>query len=202
LEPSSCRPPPKPAMVDCAAGATVSGDVRDVNGAKVSVTSNTFCVCPPTMKWQQNGDTWSCVCPNAGETQVAYALCSCKEGEAVRDGICQPCPKGTIAKYGICACPIVGQKLGVDNVCHCPDGQQPVGNRCVTPCADPTQVLLIDGKCCPPDKVSSCGVCCPPSQRPDVKSGSCVDLAWKATPKATLPNFTPMAPASVPPELR
>jgi hypothetical protein len=199
----NCPPPPsKPTVVDCAGGATLSGDVRDVgNGGKVSVSSNQVCSCPPTMNWQNNGGTWSCVCSRAGEIQVAHGICQCSPGQAVRDGFCQSCPEGTIAKYGTCVCPIVGEVL-VNNVCQCPDGQQLAGNRCVTPCADQTQVLLANGKCCPPNKVSSCGVCCPSKQEPDIRSGSCVDVSWRQPPRATVPNFTPIPPpTSSPPNI-
>lgn len=185
-------PPPPPTVVDCVGGATLSGDVRDVNGGKVSVSTNQVCSCPATMKWQNNAGTWSCVCPLAGQVQVAHGICQCPAGQGLLEGSCQSCPSPLEVKYGACACPIEGQQI--NNIlgklsCSCPNGQATAGNKCVAICTDVSKILLGDGTCCSPSQVSSCGVCCPSGQKPDPKSGSCIGAF---TPKPGLKPFTPL----------
>jgi hypothetical protein len=172
--------PPLPQQVNCIGGATLVGDVRDLgNGVKVSVSQNQFCSCPASMAWKNSGGTWSCSCPNSGEVPVSGApgICQCPGGLGVLDGACQICPAGSAAKQGICKCAIEGQTLnksfGTQHVCICPSGQTAAGKKCVPLCVG-SKVLLLDGTCCTPSQVSSCGVCCADGQTPDPKSGSCV----------------------------
>jgi hypothetical protein len=194
--------PPPPAQVDCVGGPGVpgtalGGDVRDLgNGVKVSVSSDTFCSCPPTMTWQQQGSgAWACICPHPGEVLVAYGICQCPVGKGLLEGSCQTCPPPLELKHGACTCPVEGQHFinplygSATYICECPDGQATAGNKCAPMCTDPGKTLLADGTCCSSSQVSSCGVCCPGESKPDSKSGSCVIAS---TPKPGLKSLTPL----------
>lgn len=193
--------PPPPQQVDCVGGAALGGDVRDLGqGVKISLSSNEFCSCPPTMKWQQNPDTsWTCNCPHPGEVQVAYAICRCPASKGLLEGSCQSCPEPLQLKNGACQCKVEGQgffkigSTGSTYFCSCPNGQGVAGNKCASACTDPGKTLLSDGSCCSPTQVTSCGACCPGGQTPDPKSGSCVVSSTSASPwKPGLKPFTPI----------
>lgn len=171
--------PPAPTPVNCVGGAMLSGDVRDLgNGTLFSVTSNQFCSCPATMKWQDNGGVWSCGCPIKGQVQVAPGICECAGNTGLLNGSCKTCPTGTQAKGGFCLCPIAGQ-LASELGCACPKNETPVGNVCLAICTDPKKVLMKNGMCCGAGQLTSCGECCPDGQVPDPKSGSCVAAGGK-----------------------
>ena len=173
--------------VHCEAGP--SGEVcwsvlgADSNG-NVSVAA---CLCPSgmIMNASYNGgmtDSYGdptpyllCTCPTgthaAGTSGGLSRVCMCDNTNQ------PPLPPGGPA--GICPGPLTGTP--------CPNGQVNVAGRCVTPCADPSQVPLADGKCCSPSQASSCGICCPTGQIPDPVSGSC-------KPAASFRTDTPHAP--------
>jgi hypothetical protein len=91
----------------------------------------------------------------------------------------------TSAGVPVCLCDYTNQppKIGSDpsQMCNinilgqpCPNGQTRLGNKCVTPCTDPTKGMTMDGACCDPTQMSSCGQCCPPGTTPNPISGSCM----------------------------
>jgi len=109
---------------------------------------------------------------------------------------CQ-CPSGTYqakSKSGqpltaqgvpVCLCDYTNQPPKVTNdpsqMCNinilgqpCPTGQTRLGQKCVTPCADPTKGMTMDGACCDPTQMTSCGQCCPPGTTPNPVNGSCM----------------------------
>jgi hypothetical protein len=172
--------------------ANAPGPVTD--GAKVECTQNSSGeVCWSVLGADQNGNVTvlACYCPapmqlntsyNGGlydgyGDQIPYLLCSCPQGttQAGSSGalsdicICNnthlpaQAPGGPA---GICPTPLTGTP--------CPSGQVNVGGSCVTPCSDPSQVMLGNGSCCFPAQATSCGVCCPSGQSPDLATGNCV----------------------------
>jgi hypothetical protein len=160
--------------VDQSAGACSSGRMID------------YCYCPKPMvlRYGQPGGTPGLVCtcpdnthrPDKGHRDLAdpviARICLCDStNELVNpDGSCPPpCDCGCknnqiiLAKdSNTCQCE-----------CGCPEGQLLVGESCVTPCADPAEILVANGSCCLPAQVSSCGTCCPLRSKPDAASGSC-----------------------------
>jgi hypothetical protein len=96
-----------------------------------------------------------------------------------------PPPKGEPS----CAAGLVtniSDKASCAYTCDCPDGLTKVGDTCVQPCADPSEVMLASGACCPASQASSCGICCPAGMAPDATGQSCVTPP-KRGPLSALP---------------
>ncbi len=113
---------------------------------------------------------FACQCPSG-----TYQAKS-KSGQPVTEGgvpVClcdytnQP-PKVTSNPQQMCNINLTGTP--------CPAGQKQIGQKCVTPCADPTKGMTMDGACCDPTQVTSCGQCCPPKTTPNPVNGSCMPL--------------------------
>lgn len=166
----SQSPPPPPSQVDCMGGATLSGDVQNFGPygdfVKVSKTSNQFCTCGGNMKWTDNNGTWSCGC-GQGLVVDRPGLCTCPPGQTGKPGGgCEPCPEGSVGLHGSCTCQKQNSELarvGGKLVCQCPPAMRDVAGKCVIPCSSldgRTRVLLADGSCCDPKRVSACGQCC------------------------------------------
>ena len=151
---------------------------------------NDYCFCPQVMQHSdQFGDVngncigyLSCHCPigsqplSSDPMQWASYVCICPDtGLGVNaDGSCPPpppkcepsCPAGQVTK--------ISDKKSCTYACDCPDGLTKVGDKCVTPCADASQVMLAGGACCAGSQATSCGTCCPAGMKPDGGGQSCV----------------------------
>lgn len=189
------------------AGFTCEGDVCFSDGLLKS-GSGTYCYCPQAMQqlnWYNLGDGdcyryLSCACP-AGSSAVGGAggagyMCTCdNSGLPVNaDGTCpKPCN---------CDCPNNLVLISKDTKsctcnCGCPQGQTRVGDTCVTPCADPAQLMLEGGTCCAPTQATACGTCCPLGMKPDASGQTCVSVLGK--PGAPLlPPKGPLLPPKLP----
>jgi len=100
---------------------------------------------------------YECNCPSgshkAGHGALArVCICDGTDSQLINaNGSCPPPP----LKCDTPSCP-VGQiankpnALTCDYTCGCPEGLTQAGEKCVTPCADSTQVLLENGTCCSP----------------------------------------------------
>jgi hypothetical protein len=129
-----------------------------------------YCFCPAPMvaAWLQN--------PNPDKDWDKYAFtCECPKdthpGATMPNGIssclCDNTNKPADFKSLLGMCPPP----------ECPSGQVHWGaadGPCVTPCSDPKQGMALDGSCCNPAQMTTCGTCCAPGTIPDPKSGSCV----------------------------
>jgi hypothetical protein len=139
-----------------------------------------FCFCPSPMvpTWTENlaaeemygtpenGQPYifSCDCPKGQHAQGAVngiSVCLCDGSNAA------PLPPGsvTLTSSGAFtgACPPPG----------CAAGQISLGGKCVTPCSNPSEGMTMDGACCNPSQMTSCGICCPPGTTPNPANGSC-----------------------------
>ena len=111
---------------------------------------------------------FTCLCPSgtyqaktkSGDPMTASGVPVC-----LCDYTNQP-PKVTNDPQQMCNINILGQP--------CPNGQTRLGQKCVTPCADPTKGMTMDGACCDPTQMASCGQCCPPNTTPNPVDGSCM----------------------------
>ncbi|MEP9348816.1 hypothetical protein ABLE88_07725 [Xanthobacter sp. KR7-225] len=188
------------------AGFTCEGDVCFSDGLLKS-GSGTYCYCPQAMQqlnWYNLGDGdcyryLTCGCP-AGSSAVGGAggsgyMCTCNDtGLPVNaDGTCpKPCN---------CDCPnnlvlISKDAKSCTCNCGCAAGQTRIGDTCVTPCADPGQLMLEGGTCCAPSQATACGTCCPLGMTPDAAGQSCVSALSKPTaPKG------PLLPLKLPKQL-
>jgi hypothetical protein len=139
-------------------------DGADANGNGTMVA----CFCPPPMHLTQVSD------PRI--SQYPYLQCICPQGTspaAASGPLANTCicdlthlpaePPGS--QNGMCPTPLTG--------IPCPNGQVNLGGKCITPCSNPTQVLLANGSCCDPSMAAACGECCAPGQAPDPKTGAC-----------------------------
>jgi hypothetical protein len=129
-----------------------------------------YCFCPAGMvpAWPSVGN------PNSSDPRYAFA-CNCPGGTH----------PGAMMPNGISSClcdntdqPAILTGLAINGMCPppaCPAGQTRLGGdgACVTPCSDPSQGMALDGSCCDPAQMSSCGKCCPPTTVPNAKTGSC-----------------------------
>ncbi|MGO9358552.1 MAG: hypothetical protein ACLP1D_12900 [Xanthobacteraceae bacterium] len=110
---------------------------------------------------------FTCQCPSGTwqpKTKSGQPLTSAGVPVCLCDYTNQP-PKVTSDPSQMCNINILGQP--------CPNGQTRLGQKCVTPCADPTKGMTMDGACCDPTQMSSCGQCCPPNTTPNPVDGSC-----------------------------
>lgn len=143
--------------------------VLDVMG---SCGGNVYCFCPSPMTLQKWQNWWQGSDPLNGTASTWYYSCQC--------------PPGTSASPdnpNVCICngsSIVAtppDSAGI--ICHvltgktCGPGQENVNGKCVTPCADPSQIQLASGTCCNPAQAAACGECCPSGQAPDPVMGNC-----------------------------
>jgi hypothetical protein len=106
------------------------------------------CECPPgTKAAQQSGPGADvCLCDNTGLPAVP------------------PVKSTTNPEASICPIPLTG--------IPCPNGEQYLGGKCVKECSNPNEGMTIDGACCDPAHMTSCGICCPPGTTPE-PDGSC-----------------------------
>ncbi|KJC36050.1 hypothetical protein UP09_33460 [Bradyrhizobium sp. LTSP885] len=165
--------------------------------------NSNYCFCPPVMQtWDQYGDDngncigyLSCHCPDGSQalsdSGAGAYICMCPSGSPVSaDKTCPPpppkcepsCPAGLLST--------ISNQQTCSYSCDCPAGLTKVGDVCVTPCTDASQVMLAGGACCAASQSTSCGTCCPDGMKPDAHGDSCVS----ATPPV---NKIP-APAQAP----
>jgi hypothetical protein len=139
-----------------------------------------YCFCPAPMKAVWTQDTvqndnqgvpagtsgwyiFSCQCPSgthadpSGKTLAGISACLC-------DNSNQTANFAPDSFGGMCPQP------------NCPTGQIRLsGNgKCVTPCSNPSEGMTLDGACCNPAQMTSCGTCCPPGTTPDPATGTCL----------------------------
>ncbi len=158
-------------------GQTVTDFTDGWNGSDKYCTAFSFCSCPSPMtlkEWPVNylGGIvmFSCQCPAGTSLSTAPGpgaplVCIC-------DNTKQPALPAN-SPYG--SCPDLTGPL-------CATGQVAVGNKCVTPCSNPSQIPLANGSCCDPKQASSCGLCCPSGQSPDPTTGNCTPASQHFTP--------------------
>jgi hypothetical protein len=162
------------------------------------------CACPNHMA--QLGQ-YVCGCPQ-GTTQTGPYACICKNGQSILpDGTCPVAVGDAAPPQWHAVCPL-NQVAIVSNVstgsysCDCAAGLNKVGDSCVTPCADASQVMTAPGTCCSAKQVTACGTCCPEGQVPN---GSACASPVKFTPNQHLtlkPSNTPLKPLSSPPQTK
>lgn len=167
-----------PVTVSTSAGGTLvttGGNSSDGAGHCSPVS---YCFCPAPMVptwtfdypyvvangWSESGSQFyifSCACPSgthaAANSPTGLTGCLCDNTNQPADfaphlftGMCPPaaCPAGQVRLSG-------------------------TGN-CVTPCSDPSEGMTLDGACCNPAQLTSCGTCCPPGTTPDPATGTCI----------------------------
>jgi hypothetical protein len=139
------------------------GFMTDIDG---SCEYYVRCACPDgTQPLSASGaGAYICVCPDTGLPLDADGNCP------KPPPVCAPsCPAGQVLN--------VSDKLACTYSCDCPDGMSKAGEKCVTPCADASQVMLENGACCAASQATSCGTCCPAGMKPDANGDSCVSAA-------------------------
>lgn len=168
-----------------AAGNCITGP----SGTLVSVPSNgqnaqgqcdpvSFCFCPSPM-----APTWTpdSLANLSNSTSNLYIFsCNCPAGQH---------PQGALGGISVCACngtnaaPLPpdtvtltasGAFTGACPPPSCAAGQISLGGKCVTPCSNPSEGMTMDGSCCNPSQMTSCGTCCPPGTTPDPTTGTCL----------------------------
>jgi hypothetical protein len=145
--------------------AIVVGSDPNNGGLNIEACS---CPAPRQMVWHTgvdgDGDPYpyeTCDCP-AG-TSAAGAACICNNTGSVPQ---VPPIKGQANPEGvICPPSLVGKA--------CPAGQQNFDGNCVPVCPSDDGMTL-NGACCDPTQVTSCGFCCPPGTTPDPSSATCI----------------------------
>lgn len=154
--------------VETPEGTTAVQLPPSAEGTGCGAVQSCFCPKPMEFKW------WEVANPGSGDHRYLLA-CDCPTGthpgaqmpSGISSCLCDETNQIAnfgFAPFGMCpppACPPGQTRLGVDG-------------KCVTPCSDPTLGMAIDGSCCNPAQMSSCGQCCPPNTMPDPKSGACV----------------------------
>jgi hypothetical protein len=162
------------------------------------------CACPNHMA--QLGQ-YVCGCPQ-GTTQTGPYSCTCKNGYPLSpDGTCPVAVGDAAPPQWHAVCPL-NQVAIVTNVttgsysCNCAAGLNKVGDSCVTPCADASQVMTAPGTCCSAKQVTACGTCCPQGQVPN---GSACASPVKFTPTQhpiLKPSNTPLKPLLPTPQIK
>ena len=154
---------------------TVPNNIENEQG---QCAPETYCFCPAPMVPTWTPDSladlssstsglyiFSCNCP-AGQhpqgTLGGISVCACDGTNAA------PLPPGTITLLSgggatTSACPPPG----------CTAGQISLGGKCVTPCSNPSEGMTMDGSCCNPSLMTSCGICCKAGTTPNPANGSC-----------------------------
>lgn len=146
-------------------GSIVGGDP---NNGGVNIVA---CDCPAPRQMTQHtgvdgyGDPWpyfTCDCPQGTSPAGAGCLCDTTHQPPQPVGV-----KTTINPEGVaCPPPFLGQP--------CPQGQVNLGGTCIPPCSNPSQGMTLNGACCDPSQVTSCGFCCPPGTMPDPVNATCI----------------------------
>jgi hypothetical protein len=139
----------------------IGGDTSDGQYCSPVVS----CYCPAPMKpiWEavsKYDSVFVCHCPD-GSHDGGVPIGSDPTAACLCDGTNQPINLKN--PFGMCA-----QPWG------CAPGLISIGDKCVKPCADPTQGMTFDGTCCNPAQVTACGECCPAGTTPDPSSGACI----------------------------
>jgi hypothetical protein len=171
-------PPYTPVTVSkSSAGTLVTGGGSGSNGSGMCAPVY-YCFCPAPMV-----PTWTFDYPyaiNNGFQSVGpqFYIFSCD------------CPSGTspapnqVSGVSSCICNNSGQPANFSpdsftGMCPppaCPSGQVRLSptSACVTPCSNPSDGMTMDGSCCNPAQMTSCGTCCPPGTTPDPTNGTCI----------------------------
>jgi hypothetical protein len=171
---------PPPVITKSVSGGTIVINVVDGwDGHSAMCSPDTYCFCPAPMQvvavpnyYADGGDTnngyvmYVCECPQtpvatkpAGTSGGLAEVCLCPDGQpAVPSQVSLLNPTGSICPPQV----------------TCPDGQEMIGGKCVTPCSNPNEGMTMSGACCDPNQVTSCGQCCPPGTTPDPTSGTCI----------------------------
>jgi hypothetical protein len=129
-------------------------------------TNYILCACPEGSHTLSNSGAgaYVCICEESGLPPNANKECPPAPPK------CEPsCPAGQLTN--------ISDKQTCSYRCDCPDGLTKVGDKCVTPCADTSQVMLAGGACCSALQSTSCGTCCPDGMKPDAHGDSCVSTS-------------------------
>jgi hypothetical protein len=121
------------------------------------------CACPDgTQPLSASGaGAYICVCPDTGLHVNADGTCP------KPPPVCAPsCPAGQVSH--------ISDKASCSYSCDCPAGLTKVGDACVTPCANDSDVMLANGSCCAAAQATACGTCCPAGMTPSADGQSCV----------------------------
>jgi len=172
---------PPPVVTKQTNGGTLVLNVTDGwDGHSAQCSPDTYCFCPSPMQVvavpnlnadggnQNNGYViYVCECPKgtkaAGASGGLAQVCIC---DSTNLPAVPPVKSVTNPEGSICPTPLTG--------IPCPNGQVRLGANCVTPCSNPNEGMTLDGACCDPTQMTSCGVCCPPGTTPDPVSGTCL----------------------------
>ena len=168
---------PPPVITKSVSGGTMVINVVDGwDGSSPTCSPDSYCFCPSPMQvvavpnlYADGGNSnngyviYVCQCPSgtkaAGTSGGLADICLCPDGQpAVPSQVTLLNPTGSICP------PIV----------TCPNGQDLISGKCVTPCSNPNEGMTMTGACCDPNQVTSCGQCCPPGTIPDPSNGSCI----------------------------
>jgi hypothetical protein len=171
---------PPPVITKSVSGGTIVINVVDGwDGHSTMCSPDTYCFCPAPMhvvavpNYYADGSNtnngyvmYVCECPQtpvatkpAGTSGGLAEVCLCPDGQpAVPSQISLLNPTGSICPPQV----------------TCPNGQEMIGGKCVTPCSNPNEGMTMSGACCDPNQVTSCGQCCPPGTTPDPTSGTCI----------------------------
>jgi hypothetical protein len=168
---------PPPVITKSVSGGTIVINVVDGwDGHSAMCSPDSYCFCPAPMQVvavpnyyadggnKNNGYVmYVCECPSgtkaAGTSGGLAEVCLCPDGQpAVPSQVSLLNPTGSICPPQV----------------TCPTGQEMIGGKCVTPCSNPNEGMTMDGACCDPNQVTSCGQCCPPGTTPDPTSGTCI----------------------------
>jgi hypothetical protein len=176
-----CLPPVAGFPQVCPGNAqpTQGGTFVTMQTGDSSCPQTLYCFCPlPLVPTWTTPPAPSSFDPNA----TGVFTCQCPSGTwQPKSKSGQPVTEGGVP---VCLCDYTNQPPKVTNdpsqMCNinilgqpCPNGQTRLGQKCVTPCADPTKGMTMDGACCDPTQMSSCGQCCPPNTTPNPVDGSC-----------------------------
>jgi hypothetical protein len=171
---------PPPVITKSVSGGTIVINVVDGwDGHSTMCSPDTYCFCPAPMhvvavpNYYADGSNtnngyvmYVCECPQtpvatkpAGTSGGLAEVCLCPDGQpAVPSQISLLNPTGSICPPQV----------------TCPNGQEMIGGKCVTPCSNPNEGMTMSGACCDPNQVTSCGQCCPPGTTPDPTGGTCI----------------------------
>ncbi len=168
----------------CVGSLCYAKDLLVKSKSTAFVGTNTYCYCPPHMQqmdWFQDAsgciNFLKCACPAGtkplGATGPQAFLCVCD-----KTGL-PPEADGSCPKPVVCNCPPGEVVLAKDDkagtcTCGCADGQFKLGGKCVAPCGKEGNVMMADGRCCPPSSATTCGTCCPAGLKPSDDGTTCI----------------------------